>query len=163
MHIAQLSKKSYWEQFHPSPEFVVLFLPGEIFFSSALEQDPSLIELGVEQGVILATPTTLIALLRAIAYGWNQEKVSQNAEAVCKLGQELYKRLLDMSGHWERMGKSLNQTLHAYNKAVGSLESRVLVSARKFQDLGISTKKDSLPDLKGVETIPRDLAALNRE
>lgn len=159
-HMAQLSKKSYWEQFQPTPEFVVLFLPGEVFFSSALEHDPSLIELGVEQGVILATPTTLIALLRAISYGWNQDKISKNAEDVCNLGKELYKRLLDMSGHWDKMGKSLNQSVQAYNKAVGSLESRVLVSARKFQEMGIGKDKDI--GISKLDSLPKELS-LNRE
>jgi DNA recombination protein RmuC len=155
-HMGLLSRKSYWEQFQPSPEFVVLFVPGEIFFSAALEYDPALIEVGVEQKVILATPTTLIALLRAVAYGWRQESLSKNAEQISSLGKELYKRLVDMSGHWDKVGKSLSNAVQAYNRAVGSLESRVLVSARRFIEL--NGEKEIEP-LEPIEQTPRVLQA----
>lgn len=155
-HMTLLSRKSYWEQFQPSPEFVVLFLPGEIFFSAALEHDPSLIEAGVEQKVILATPTTLIALLRSVAYGWRQESLSKNAEQISTLGRELYKRIADMGGHWERVGKGLSNAVESYNRAVGSLESRVLVSARRFMDLG---EDKEIEALEPIERVPRLLQA----
>lgn len=158
-HITQLSKKAYWDQFKSTPEFVVLFLPGEIFFSAALEQDPSLIEVGVEHKVILATPTTLIAVLRAVAYGWRQEVLSKNAEQISALGFELYKRLCDFGEHFSKVGKNLNQSVAFYNKAVGTLESRVLVTARKFKEMNHVKADDSLDEITPLEMISRPLGS----
>lgn len=158
-HVMALGKKSYWQSFQPTPEFVVLFIPSDNFFSSALEFDPSLIEVGVEQGVIIATPTTLIGLLRAIAYGWKQDKLSRHAEEVSKLGHELYKRITDMSDHWSKVGRSLASSVDAYNKAVGSLETRVLVSARKFKEMGAAARSIECETLEGIDRVPREIQA----
>ena len=158
-HVSMLGKKAYWEHFQPTPEFVVLFLPAETFFSAALEYDPSLIEYGAEQNVILATPTTLIALLRAVAYGWRQENLTRQVEILHELGQDLYKRLGDMNSHFAKMGRALAGAVESYNKGIGSLESRVMVTARKFKELGIAPAQVDLEELEPVEKITRELQA----
>jgi DNA recombination protein RmuC len=132
-------------------------LPGEVFFSAALEHDPTLIEFGADANVILATPTTLIALLRTVVYGWRQERIAQNAQEIAGLGKELYKRIGDMSEHWRSLGKSLSSAVDTYNKATGSLESRVLVSARKFKDLETTAIGDEIKELSPIDHIPREL------
>jgi len=157
-HVTALGRKAYWDQFDPSPELVVLFLPGEHFFGAALEQDPALIEFGVDQKVIIATPTTLISLLRAVAYGWRQEAVAQNAKEISALAGELYKRISDMGAHFASVGESLGKSVDAYNRAVASLETRVLVSARKFKELGAAPEAD-VHILAPIEKTPREARA----
>lgn len=153
-HLQKLSAKKYWEQFQPTPEFVVLFLPGESFFSAALSEDPALIEAGVDQKVLLATPTTLIALLRSVAYGWKQEQLSANAEQISGLGREIHDRLATLNQHFIQMGKSLEKTVDSYNRGIASLDSRVMVSARKFKELGTASSKELEP-LEQIEKMPR--------
>jgi DNA recombination protein RmuC len=157
-HIGKLSAKSYWSQFDATPEFVVLFIPGETFLSAALEQDPALIEDGVNQQVILATPTTLIALLKAVAYGWRQETIAESAKAISDLGRELYSRLATLTEHFAKVGRGLETAVKSYNETVGSLETRVLPSARKFKEHGISPAGELAP-LNVVDRGVRPVAA----
>jgi len=156
-HIGQLSKKSYWETVQPTPEFVLLFLPGENFYSAALEHDPKLIEDGVNQGVIIATPTTLIALLKAVSYGWRQEQMAANAQEVSKLGKDLYDRLRKFTEYFADIGKNLDRALESYNKGVGSLEARVLVTARKFKERG-AIAGDEIEVLEPIDKSARALS-----
>lgn len=156
-HIGALSRKSYWESVQPTPEFVLLFLPGESFYSAALEQDPKLIEDGINQKVIIATPTTLIALLKAISYGWQQEQRAANADEVGKLGKELYDRLRTFLAHFSDIGKNLDRALESYNKGVGSLEARVLVTARKFKERN-AISGDEIESLEPIDKLARPLS-----
>jgi DNA recombination protein RmuC len=156
-HIGALSKKSYWESVQPTPEFVLLFLPGETFYSAALEIDPKLIEDGVGQGVIIATPTTLIALLKAVSYGWRQEQMATNAQEVSKLGKDLYDRLRVFTNYFADIGKGLDRAIDSYNKGVGSLEARVLVTARKFKERG-AIAGEEIETLEPIDKLARPLS-----
>lgn len=153
-HMKALGEKRYWAQFDPAPEFVVLFLPGENFFSAALEQDPGLIEAGIDQSVIPATPTTLIALLRAVSYGWRQEALARNAQSISQLGRELHERLSTMADHMAKVGKGLGGAVNSYNAAIASLETRVMVTARRFKELKATAGGD-LPELMQLDQVPR--------
>jgi DNA recombination protein RmuC len=152
-HMEKLARKSYWQQFEKSPEFVVMFLPGESFFSSASIQDFNLIEDGMKNKVVLATPTTLMALLKAVAYGWRQEQITRNALEIAKLGKELYERFQPFFAHSENMKNSLNRAVESYNRMVGSLNQRVLPTIKKFKDLGVESGRE-LEDLSMIEQVP---------
>ena len=157
-HMVELGSRGYWAQFQPAPEFVFMFLPGEGYFSAALQHDPGLIEFGVTQRVIPASPLTLIALLRAVAYGWQQDRITRNAEEVSALGRELYERIWRLAGHLDDLAKGLTRTVEAYNRTVGTIESRVLVTARRFKELGVSAA-EPIPEVITVEKTPRPLQA----
>jgi DNA recombination protein RmuC len=159
--VGELGRKSYWDQFDHTPELVVMFLPGDHFYSAALQEDPSLLEFGVEQRVLVATPVNLIGLLRAIAFGWRQESIAVNAQEISELGAELYKRISDLGGHWIELGRNLSRTVEAFNSAVGSLESRVLVSARRFRELGAASSSMEIDVAEPVEKTVRPLKVLD--
>ncbi len=158
-HLTQLGAKAYFADVSSSPEFVIMFLPGEMFFSAALEQDPTLIEFGAERQVIPASPTTLIALLRAVAYGWQEEAMEENARRISDLGRNLYESIAKLAEHFGTLGSRLKSSLDAYNAAVGSLEGNVLVKARKLRELQASPNIDELPLLEAIDRIPRLLQA----
>jgi DNA recombination protein RmuC len=157
-HIQGLASKAYWDQFESTPEFVVAFLPGENFFSAALQRDPELIEYGVGNKVLIATPTTLIALLKAVAYGWRQEQIARNAQQISALGRDLYSRLSTFAGHFDKIRAGLENAVKAYNAAAASFESRVLVAARRFNELDSAAGPDIQPAAQ-VEAAPRLLRA----
>jgi DNA recombination protein RmuC len=156
-HVARLGSRAYWDQLPGTPDFVVMFLPGEPFLSAAWEQDPGLIDAAMEQRVMLATPITLISLLKAVAYGWRQERVAESAQSISELGRTLHERLLSLATHFNALGKGLNQAVVAYNRAAGSLERRVLVAARRFGEMGVDVP-GPLPDLRRVDRAVRPLA-----
>jgi DNA recombination protein RmuC len=158
-HVSQLAAKGYAAHVQPSPDFVVMFLPGEMFFSAALEHDPELIEFGVEQHVVPASPTTLIALLRAVAYGWQQEAMEENARKISDLGRQLYEAVRVLGGHFDDLGSRMKSSLESYNKAVGSLEGNVLVKARKFKELQAATALEEIKTIEPVDRVPRMLQA----
>ena len=155
-HMTKLAAKSYWKQFEDAPDFVVMFLPGEVFYSAALAQDPSLIEQGFQKRVLLASPTTLISILRAIHLGWNQERLAENARKISDEGRALYDRIKVLAEHFDKLGRSLKSSVDYYNKAVGSLEQRVVVSARRMKELGAGTNDDP-PAPASIENVPRTL------
>jgi DNA recombination protein RmuC len=157
-HMKQLAAKSYWGQFASTPEFVVMFIPGESFFHAALDNDRTLIEDGMQEGVVLATPTTLVALLRAVAYGWRHEQLAQNAQIISELGKQLYDRLRILSEHFSDIGRSLDRANDAYNRTVRSLESRVFPTARRFKDLGVPASSE-IPLCQPLDSSPRALNA----
>jgi DNA recombination protein RmuC len=157
-HLVRLGSKAYWSQFDDTPEFVVMFLPGEALFSAALSHDPLLIEHGIANRVVLASPTTLIALLKAVSYGWRQERIQANAQQISDLGRELYQRLLVLATHYDDVKRGLDRAVDAYNRSVASLETRVLVTARRFRDLGASSG-DDIPELETIEKTTREVQA----
>ncbi len=158
-HVQLLGRKNYFEQFQHSPDFVVLFIPGEVFYAAALQQDPELIEAGVGQRVLITSPTSLIALLRAVSYGWRQEKLAENARYISDLGRELYDRLAKLAEHFAKVGKELEQAVKAYNQAVASLEMKVLPGARKFKELGAASTSADIDRIETLETAVRQIQA----
>jgi DNA recombination protein RmuC len=161
-HLQALSRKQYWEQFEPTPEVVVMFIPGEAFCSSALESDPELLDTGFGHNVIIASPASLMALLKAAAYGWRQESIEQNAREISRLGQELHGRLGVMAEHFSKLGRSLSGATDSYNAAMASFETRVLVSARKFKELGATSTEAEIIELKPTERLVRLVASSDK-
>ena len=158
-HVRVLASKEYWKALPVTPDFVVMFVPGEAFFAAAIESDPDLFEQAVRERVLICTPTTFIALVKAIAYGWQQQKLAENTQAVADLARDLFERVKTFGEHMERLGKSLRQTVAHYNRGVGSLEGRVLPAARKFEALGVAPAGATIPEAPRVEREPRDLQA----
>lgn len=161
-HMVKLSSKEYWSQFEQSPEFVVLFIPGESFLSAALESDTSLIEDGIQRRVIIATPTTFIALLRAIAFGWRQEQMTKNAQLIGVLGKEMYERMSTLAKHFNDLGSAIGKSVDTYNRVVGSMETRVLPSVRRFRELGVAAPEE-IPVIEQKEQRPKNLSFLDPE
>jgi len=157
-HITRLGSKNYFEQFDKTPDFVVAFLPGDPFLGAAFEKDASLLEYGVERKVLIATPATLIALLKAVAYGWRQESVEENAQQICDLGKELYDRIAVLAGHFSGVGEALDKAVRTYNDAVGTLESRVLVTTRRFRELQAAGARE-MPEPAQVDRAVRAIQA----
>jgi DNA recombination protein RmuC len=157
-HVSRLANKSYWAHFQPTPDIVVMFVPGESLLTSALQEDPTLLEFSMNRGVMLASPLTLVALLRAIAYGWQQETIARNAQEISELGRQLYDRISKLAEHFDGVGRSLAKSVQAYNSAVGTLESRVLVTARRLKDKGITAPAD-FPEPETIDHTPRPLGA----
>jgi DNA recombination protein RmuC len=157
-HVRQLSSKAYQDQFKPSPDFVVMFVPGDAFLAAALDHEPELMTQAMASRVVIVTPTTLFALCKAVAYGWRAEEQSRNADEVAKLGKELYKRLSVMGGHAAAVGRALDTAVGKYNQFVGSLESQVMVSARRFEDLQVDHEGKALPQLTAVDQSPRSIS-----
>lgn len=157
-HVVKLGNKTYWAHFQPTPDLVIMFVPGEMLLSAAMQSDPGLLEFSLGRGVMLASPLTLMGLLRAVAFGWQQEKIAKNAQEISDLGRQLYERIRVMAIHFEDVARGLTRSVESYNKAVGSLESRVLVTARRLKDKGV-TAPDDLPDLETIDHTPRPLGA----
>nr|BFF18473.1 hypothetical protein GCM10025730_19940 [Promicromonospora thailandica] len=156
-HVDDLAGKKYWNQFEPAPEFVVMFVPAEAFLSASLERAPELLEYAAQKNVIIATPTTMLALLRTVAYAWRQESLAENAQKVLSVGKELYARLVTMTGHVTRTGRALETATKSYNQMIGSLERNVLTSARRMVELDVVDERDAVEELKGVEEVPRPI------
>ena len=157
-HVVRLGNKAYWQHFQPTPDLVIMFVPGETLLSAAMQRDPSLLEFSLGRNVMLASPLTLMALLRAVAYGWQQEKVARNAQEISDLGRQLYERIRVMAEHFEEVARGLTRSVEAYNRAVGSLESRVLVTARRLKEKGVPATED-LPELAVIDHTARALGA----
>ena len=157
-HISRLAGKAYWTHFQPTPDIVVMFVPGESLLTAALQYDPGLLEFSMSRGVMLTSPLTLIALLRAIAYGWQQERVAKNAQEISELGRNLYERIAKLAEHFENVGRSLAKSVESYNSAVGTLESRVLVTARRLKDKGVTAGED-FPEPATIDQTPRPLGS----